>query len=207
MYTVLYMIVIVLIIIYGFKAYQNYPSYKNSILPTLFPNYLEFFWRMFIRKDASNSSYLNKFIGIHKLSFATIENRQHQVTSKFVLFFYNKGITIVEYLDFSGTYSGNDEDRSWIIKSNNKKIRITNPVHELEKYENRIQNMFNDVQISSVIAISDDSQIDKIQTQTLCCTYKDVITTLNNIQCKHNLNENEIQNMFNCFNQKRSTLS
>ena len=207
MYTVLYTIVIVLIIIYGFKAYQNYPSYKNSILPTLFPNYLEFFWRIFIRKDASNSSYLNKFIGIHKLSFATIENRQHQVTSKFVLFFYNKGITIVEYLDFSGTYSGNDEDRSWIIKSNNKKIRITNPVHELEKYENRIQNMFNDVQISSVIAINDNSQIDKIQTQTLCCTYKDVITTLNNIQCEHNLNENEIQNMFNFFNQKRSTLS
>ena len=207
MYTVLYTIVIVLIIIYGFKAYQNYPSYKNSIFPTLFPNYLEFFWRIFIRKDASNSSYLNKFIGIHKLSFATIENRQHQVTSKFVLFFYNKGITIVEYLDFSGTYSGNDEDRSWIIKSNNKKIRITNPVHELEKYENRIQNMFNDVQISSVIAISDNSQIDKIQTQTLCCTYKDVITTLNNIQCEHNLNENEIQNMFNFFNQKRSTLS
>ena len=207
MHTVLYTIVIVLIIIYGFKAYQNYPSYKNSILPTLFPNYFEFFWRMFIRKDTSNSSYLNKSIGNHKLSFATIENRQHQVTSKFVLFFYNKGITIVEYLDFSGTYSGNDEDRSWIIKSNNKKIRITNPVHELEKYENRIQNMFNDVHISSVIAISDDSQIDKIQTQTLCCTYKDVITTLNNIQCEHNLNENEIQNMFNSFNQKRSTLS
>lgn len=105
MHTVLYTIVIVLIIIYGFKAYQNYPSYKNSILPTLFPNYFEFFWRMFIRKDASNSSYLNKSIGNHKLSFATIENRQHQVTSKFVLFFYNKGITIVEYLDFSGTYS------------------------------------------------------------------------------------------------------
>lgn len=207
MHTVLYTIVIVLIIIYGFKAYQNYPSYKNSILPTLFPNYFEFFWRMFIRKDASNSYYLNKSIGNHKLSFATIENRQHQVTSKFVLFFYNKGITIVEYLDFSGTYSGNDEDRSWIIKSNNKKIRITNPIHELQTYKNRIQKMLNDVQISSVIAIKDDSEIDKVQTQTLCCKYKDVITVLNNIQCEHNLNEDEIRNMFDSFNQKRSTLS
>lgn len=187
MHTVLYTIVIVLIIIYGFKAYQNYPSYKNSILPTLFPNYFEFFWRMFIRKDASNSSYLNKSIGNHKLSFATIENRQHQVTSKFVLFFYNKGITIVEYLDYPGTYSGNDEDRSWIIKSNNKKIRITNPIHELQTYKNRIQKMFKDGQISSVIAIKDDSEIDKIQTQTLYCKYKDVITTLNNIQCEHTL--------------------
>lgn len=207
MHTVLYTIVIVLIIIYGFKAYQNYPSYKNSILPTLFPNYFEFFWRMFIRKDASNSSYLNKSIGNHKLSFATIENRQHQVTSKFVLFFYNKGITIVEYLDFSGTYSGNDEDRSWIIKSNNKKIRITNPIHELQTYKNRIQKMFKDGQISSVIAIKDDSEIDKIQTQTLFCKYKDVITTLNNIQCEHTLSESEIQNLFDSFNQKRSTLS
>lgn len=207
MYTVLYTILIVLIIIYGFKAYQNYPSYKNSILPTLFPNYLEFFWRMFIRKDASNSSYLNKSIGNHKLSFATIENRQHQVTSKFVLFFYNKGITIVEYLDHPGTYSGNDEDRSWMIKNNNKKIRITNPIHELQTYKNRIQKMLDDVQISSVIAITDDSEIDKIQTQTLCCKYTDVITTLNNIQCDHNLNEDEIQNMFDSFNQKRSTLS
>lgn len=207
MHTVLYTIVIVLIIIYGFKAYQNYPSYKNSILPTLFPNYFEFFWRMFIRKDASNSSYLNKSIGNHKLSFATIENRQHQVTSKFVLFFYNKGITIVEYLDYPGTYSGNDEDRSWIIKSNNKKIRITNPIHELQTYKNRIQKMFKDGQISSVIAIKDDSEIDKIQTQTLYCKYKDVITTLNNIQCEHTLSESEIQNLFDSFNQKRSTLS
>ena len=207
MHTVLYTIVIVLIIIYGFKAYQNYPSYKNSILPTLFPNYFEFFWRMFIRKDASNSSYLNKSIGNHKLSFATIENRQHQVTSKFVLFFYNKGITIVEYLDYPGTYSGNDEDCSWIIKSNNKKIRITNPIHELQTYKNRIQKMFKDGQISSVIAIKDDSEIDKIQTQTLYCKYKDVITTLNNIQCEHTLSESEIQNLFDSFNQKRSTLS
>lgn len=207
MYTVLYTILIVLIIIYGFKAYQNYPSYKNSILPTLFPNYLEFFWRMFIRKDASNSSYLNKSIGNHKLSFATIENRQHQVTSKFVLFFYNKGITIVEYLDYPGTYSGNDEDRSWMIKNNNKKIRITNPIHELQTYKNRIQKMFKDGQISSVIAIKDDSEIDKIQTQTLYCKYKDVITTLNNIQCEHTLSESEIQNLFDSFNQKRSTLS
>jgi hypothetical protein len=207
MHTVLYTIVIVLIIIYGFKAYQNYPSYKNSILPTLFPNYFEFFWRMFIRKDASNSSYLNKSIGNHKLSFATIENRQHQVTSKFVLFFYNKGIAIVEYLDYLGTYSGNDEDRSWIIKSNNKKIRITNPIHELQTYKNRIQKMFKDGQISSVIAIKDDSEIDKIQTQTLYCKYKDVITTLNNIQCEHTLSESEIQNLFDSFNQKRSTLS
>lgn len=207
MHTVLYTIVIVLIIIYGFKAYQNYPSYKNSILPTLFPNYFEFFWRMFIRKDTSNSSYLNKSIGNHKLSFATIENRQHQVTSKFVLFFYNKGITIVEYLDYPGTYSGNDEDRSWIIKSNNKKIRITNPIHELQTYKNRIQKMFTDGQISSVIAIKDDSEIDKIQTQTLYCKYKDVITTLNNIQCEHTLSESEIQNLFDSFNQKRSTLS
>lgn len=207
MHIVLYTIVIVLIIIYGFKAYQNYPSYKNSILPTLFPNYFEFFWRMFIRKDASNSSYLNKSIGNHKLSFATIENRQHQVTSKFVLFFYNKGITIVEYLDYPGTYSGNDEDRSWIIKSNNKKIRITNPIHELQTYKNRIQKMFKDGQISSVIAIKDDSEIDKIQTQTLYCKYKDVITTLNNIQCEHTLSESEIQNLFDSFNQKRSILS
>lgn len=207
MHTVLYTIVIVLIIIYGFKAYQNYPSYKNSILPTLFPNYFEFFWRMFIRKDASNSSYLNKSIGNHKLSFTTIENRQHQVTSKFVLFFYNKGIAIVEYLDYLGTYSGNDEDRSWIIKSNNKKIRITNPIHELQTYKNRIQKMFKDGQISSVIAIKDDSEIDKIQTQTLYCKYKDVITTLNNIQCEHTLSESEIQNLFDSFNQKRSTLS
>lgn len=207
MHTVLYTIVIVLIIIYGFKAYQNYPSYKNSILPTLFPNYFEFFWRMFIRKDTSNSSYLNKSIGNHKLSFATIENRQHQVTSKFVLFFYNKGITIVEYLDYPGTYSGNDEDRSWIIKSNNKKIRITNPIHELQTYKNRIQKMFKDGQISSVIAIKDDSEIDKIQTQTLYCKYKDVITILNNIQCEHTLSESEIQNLFDSFNQKRSTLS
>lgn len=207
MHTVLYTIVIVLIIIYGFKAYQNYPSYKNSILPTLFPNYFEFFWRMFIRKDASNSSYLNKSIGNHKLSFATIENRQHQVTSKFVLFFYNKVIAIVEYLDYPGTYSGNDEDRSWIIKSNNKKIRITNPIHELQTYKNRIQKMFKDGQISSVIAIKDDSEIDKIQTQTLYCKYKDVITTLNNIQCEHTLSESEIQNLFDSFNQKRSTLS
>lgn len=207
MHTVLYTIVIVLIIIYGFKAYQNYPSYKNSILPTLFPNYFEFFWRMFIRKDTSNSSYLNKSIGNHKLSFATIENRQHQVTSKFVLFFYNKGIAIFEYLDYPGTYSGNDEDRSWIIKSNNKKIRITNPIHELQTYKNRIQKMFKDGQISSVIAIKDDSEIDKIQTQTLYCKYKDVITTLNNIQCEHTLSESEIQNLFDSFNQKRSTLS
>lgn len=207
MYTVLYTLLIVLIIIYGFKAYQNYPSYKNSILPTLFPNYLEFFWRMFIRKDASNSSYLNKSIGNHKLSFATIENRQHQVTSKFVLFFYNKGITIVEYLDYPGTYSGNEEDRSCMIKNNNKKIRITNPIHELQTYKNRIQKMLDDVQISSVIAITDDSEIDKIQTQTLYCKYKDVITTLNNIQCEHTLSESEIQNSFDSFNQKRSTLS
>ena len=63
--------------------------------------------------------------------------------------------------------------------------------------------MFKDGQISSVIAVKDDSEIDKIQTQTLCCKYKDVITTLNNIQCEHTLSESENSKiLFDSFNQK-----
>ncbi len=197
--TIIYTLIVVIIIIYAFKAFNNYKPYKESILPIIFPNYMEFFWRTVIRKDASTSSFLQKQIGVHKLSFTTIKDTSHNITSRFVLLFSHKGITLIEYIDETGKYYGNEKDRYWRIKKEKRTIKIANPIHELKKYQKRIEQILPNVTISSIIAITNKGKLTNISTKEIICFYNQLLDHLQMIQSTQIFTEDGVLDLFSNY--------
>lgn len=197
--TIIYTLIVVIIIIYTFKAFNNYKPYKESILPIIFPNYMEFFWRTVIRKDASTSSFLQKQIGVHKLSFTTIKDTSHNITSRFVLLFSHKGITLIEYIDETGKYYGNEKDRYWRIKKEKRTIKIANPIHELKKYQKRIEQILPNVTISSIIAITNKGKLTNISTKEIICFYDQLLDHLQMIQSTQIFTEDGVLDLFSNY--------
>lgn len=185
-----------LLVIYGFKAYRLYPTYKNSIFQTLIPSFLEYFYRYVIRKDVSTSSYLKNQLGPHRMSFTTLQNNDHKVTSRFIILLYNKGIALISFFDPNGTLSGKEADKHWLIQRTNKIVKISNPMIESNKYIHLIQKKYPNFEITQYVAVSDSTDISKVKTDFTVCHYCDILKVLQEANT-HYVDEKTIIDAFN----------
>lgn len=178
MEVILSTILIALLVAYGIRAYQYYPNYQNSIFKTLLPSYLEYFYRVAIRKDCSYSSHLQKYIGTHRMTYTTLQNSERKITSKFVVLIYSKGIALISCLNFNGIISGTDEDKHWFIRSENKLIKISNPIIESNKYVLLLQKKYPDLHIHQIVACDDELDISKLKCKFTVCNDCNIIQIL-----------------------------
>lgn len=167
-----------LLVIYGLKAYRLYPSYKKSIFPTLIPNFTEYFYRVEIRRDCSESSFLKDKIGPHKMTYATLQNNDHKVTSRFVILLYSKGIALISCLDPKGALSGQTNDKHWFIRRENQTVKIANPKIESDKYAVLTKKKYPNLPLTQYVAVTDDSDISKVKTDFITCHNEDIIRVL-----------------------------
>lgn len=185
-----------LLVVYGFKAFRLYPTYKNSIYQSLVPNFIEYFYRVTIRKDVSTSSYLKNQLGPHRMTFTTLQNQDHKITSRFVILLYNKGIALISFLDPNGSLAGKSEDKHWIIRRSNQTAKIANPKIESDKYLHFVKQKYPDFEITQYVAVSNDTDIHKVTTDFKVCHYSDIIKVLQEAPT-HYVDEETIINAFN----------
>ena len=171
-------IITALLVVYGFKAYRLYPSYKHSIFPDLIPSFLEYFYRVTIRKDASTSSFLKSKIGTHRMTFTTLQNNDHKITSRFVILLYNKGIALISCLDPKGTVSGQANDKHWFIRRENQTVKIANPKIESDKYAILVKKKYPDLPLTQYVAVGNDSDISKVKCDFIVCHNNEMIRHL-----------------------------
>ena len=88
-------ICVVFIGIMGFKAYQAYPSYRGSLYQELFGSYAEYFWRFTMKRDLSESSYLNEKIGPHRLGYNAYFDGSGKQAATFVTVFSTRGVASI----------------------------------------------------------------------------------------------------------------
>lgn len=188
-------ILVVLIMIYGFKAYRLYPSYKNSIYQTMIPNFMEYFFKVVIRQDLSTSSYLKQKIGPHRMTFTTLQNNDHKITSRFVVLIYNKGLALISFLDPHGTLSGKGEEKHWFIRRETQTAKIANPIIESNKYILLLRKKYPDLEMRQYIAIANDSDISKVNADYPVCHYEDIFRELSEANT-HFIEESEIEAAF-----------
>ncbi len=180
---------------YAIRAYQYYPNYKNSIFKTIIPSYLEYFYLVSIRKDCSQSSYLRKHLGTHRMTYTTLKNNEHKVTSRFVVLIYSKGIALITCLDFKGILSGTQEDKRWFIRDDNRLIKINNPTIEQNKYSKLLQQKYPGLYIQNIVACDDDMDISKVKCEYPICNNKDIVKILQESSGKF-IDENTIIEAF-----------
>lgn len=184
---------IILLSLYGSKAYMMHKGYKNELYSALFGSYLEYFFRNAIRKDCSTSSLLKSELGTNRMSFTTFQDREHKVTSRFVVIFYNKGIACISYLNPAGSLKGKADDKHWIINRGDKKYKIQNPMIECKKYADYFRKKFPELHVQEYIACTNDTNVDKVNTSIYY--YKDMIDILKNINLPY-ISENEVVNNY-----------
>lgn len=155
----------ILLTLYSTKAFMLHKTYKDSVYTVLFPSFLEYFFKVSIRKDCSSSFFLKQQIGTNHLTFATIQNSEHKITSQIAVVFYNKGIACISFLNPKGSLSGKTNDKHWRIDRDNKVYQIYNPLIECEKYSQRLQSFIPDVPVHNFIAISNDTDISRLKSK------------------------------------------
>lgn len=84
-------IVVVFVLIMGFRAFTGYSSYKGTLYQQLFSSYLEYFWRMSMQRDLSRSSYLQERIGPHRIVYNAYRDGQGRIAATFATVFSTRG--------------------------------------------------------------------------------------------------------------------
>lgn len=171
-------IIVALLVVYGFKAYRLYPTYKNSIFQDLMPSFLEYFYRVTIRKDASTSSFLKDKLGTHRMTFTTLQNNDHKITSRFVIILYNKGIALISYLDPKGALSGQTNDKHWFIRREKQTVKIANPKIESDKYAILLKKKYPGLPLTQYVAVGNECDISKIKCDFIVCHNNEIIRHL-----------------------------
>lgn len=161
------------------KAYQLYQPYKKSVFPLIFNGFLEYYFKVAIRKELSTSYKLSSLIGTHRLMFATIQNNEGKVTSNMLIIIYNKGIALVSHLNTEGALIGKSDDKYWRVQKNDSSHRISNPMIECQKYGNRLLSKGVTLPIHYFTTINDDADIYRVKSSIF--HYNDIISELVNV--------------------------
>ena len=200
MTTFIYVIFGFMLFIFLFRAALGYKTYKRSIFPHIYDNYLiDYFYKLNVFRDASVSQKLKKMLGYHRLVYANVANKEGALAAQIVTLIHGKGILSIAYLNNKGKISG-DEKGSWIIKreeeGTEKKYRIENPAIYLREYETHIGQVVPDRKIAKAIAFSDDCDLKDIHCSFKVVHYSDLDELFQETDCGYGLNESEINEIF-----------
>ena len=128
----------VILVITVIQAIRIRKQYVNTIYPALFSNYLEYFYRYFFRQNVSTSNWIKQELGVHRLIYNSLIDKDGQVTQTYVTLLCTRGMFVIRDLRSTGKINGGKNDKHWIVSRNKedktKTYRIPNPEHELDRH-------------------------------------------------------------------------
>lgn len=196
----IYVIVFFTILLFSIRAALGYRSYKRSVYPYIYDNYLfDYFYKLNVFRDASKSGYLRKLIGYHRLVYANITNKEGKLCAQILTLIHSKGILSIAHFHTSGSIHGSDTG-SWYVKrteeGKEKKFKIENPGIYLREYISHLSQTLNDRRVQSVIAINDQCDISDVHSSFKICKFSELEDVIKEADCGYGLNETEIDEIF-----------
>ncbi len=195
-----YVIIGSMILIYLFRAALGYKHYKTSIFPHIYDNYLfDYFYKLNVLQDVSRSASLKKLIGNHRISYASISDKQGKLVCQVLTLIHAKGILSIPYLNVSGKLSGN-ESGDWLIRriedGKEKKFKIANPSIYLKEYVTHLEQVMEGKKIETAIAINDGCDIENVHVATRLVKYADLPEIIKEADCGYGLNDTQIDEVY-----------
>ena len=196
----LYIIVFFAILLFSIRAALGYRSYKRSVYPFIYDNYiLDYFYKLNVFRDASKSGYLKKLIGYHRLAYANITNKEGKLCAQILTLIHSKGILSIAHLHTKGAIYGSDTG-SWYVKRTDdgqeKKYKIENPGIYLREYISHLSQALNDRKVQSVIAINDECDISNAKSSFRICKFSQLEDIIKEADCGYGLNDTEIDEIY-----------
>lgn len=182
-----------LLFIFIFKAIRVYNGYKGKIFKEIYSSFIEYYFKYKYKKNLSVSGWLNQEIGFHRILFNSYLNQEKKLVHEFVTIFHEKGIMVFYIVTSIGEYTGNDTDKYWILKRDNKSYRILNPKAMISEHVDYIKSQFNaDTIVDSCVLFTDNSDFKKLKTKLKCAHYHQLTDELkqqNNIVSRLTITE------------------
>ncbi|WP_418726867.1 hypothetical protein [Collinsella tanakaei] len=154
-------ICVVFIGIMGFKAYQAYPSYRGSLYQELFGSYAEYFWRFTMKRDLSESSYLNEKIGPHRLGYNAYFDGSGKQAATFVTVFSTRGVASICMVGGVGAYRGGDTG-SWTVDRGGKVVACASPIVYLRRQKKLLDGIARGVRVGYAVSFEDAADLSGI---------------------------------------------
>jgi hypothetical protein len=200
MNTLIYIIVFFAILLFSIRAALGYRSYKRSIYPHIYDNYLfDYFYKLNVFRDASRSGYLKRLLGYHRLVYANLTNKEGKLCAQILTLIHSKGILSIAHLHSNGSIHGSDQG-NWYVKrieeGKEKKFKIENPGVYLKEYISHLTKTLSDRKVQSIIAINDECDISDVHSSFRICKFSELESVIKEADCGYGLNDSEIDEIY-----------
>ena len=200
MNTLLYVIVGFAILLFSIRAALGYRSYKRSVYPYIYDNYLiDYFYKLNVLQDASKSGHIKRLLGYHRLVYANLGNKEGKLCAQIVTIIHSKGLMAIAHLHNKGTLHGTDNG-SWYVNriedGQEKKYKLENPGTYLKEYSTHLTQILNDRKAQCLIAISDECDISDVRSSFRICKFSELEDIIKQADCGYGLNDSEIDEIF-----------
>ncbi|MBQ1305189.1 MAG: hypothetical protein IIY44_02195 [Erysipelotrichales bacterium] len=190
-----------IVLLFLFRAAIGYRSYKNSIFPHLYDNYLiDYFYKINVLQDISKSARLKKLIGHHRIVYSTVSDREGKILTQLCNIIHSKGILSIAYMNPGGELHGKDTG-NWYVRRDDgegmKNYKVENPVVHLKEYGEHIRKITDGKTADRVIAVSDSADISHISLQTAkVVPFSKLPEYIRNAEGDYGLNDVEIDEIY-----------
>jgi len=200
MNTLLYVIVFFAILLFSIRAALGHRSYKRSIYPYIYENYLfDYFYKTNVFRDASKSGYLKRLLGYHRLVYANITNKEGKLCTQILTLIHSKGILSIAHFHTKGAIHGSDSG-NWHVtrveEGQEKKFKIENPGIYLREYISHLSQALGNRKVESVIAINDECDISDVRSTFRICKFSELEGIIKEADCGYGLNDAEIDEIY-----------
>lgn len=158
-------IVVVFVLIMGFKAVAGYGGYKGSLYQRLFGSYLEYFWRMSMKEDLSESSLLKERIGAHRIVYNAYRDSQGRIAATFATIFSTRGHAAICMVATAGAIAGKDTG-SWTVERDGKKLALASPVTYVRRQKKLLDSFLKNAPVEYIIAFNEGADVSAVE-----CSY------------------------------------
>jgi hypothetical protein len=198
--TLFYIIALSMLMIFLFRAAVSYGHYKGSIFQHVYDNYLfDYFYKLNIMQDVSRSSLVKKLIGNHRITYASITNKEGKLVSQIMTLIHARGILSIAYLNTSGKVSGNLSG-DWLIRrtedGKEKRFKIDNPAVYLKEYITHLSDTLEGKKVDTAIALNDTCDISDIHVDFKVVHYSEIPELIKNTDCGYGLNDAQIEEIY-----------
>ena len=159
-------IVVVFVLIMGFKAVAGYGSYKGSLYQRLFGSYLEYFWRMrhegrpFGIEPAQRGASAR--IASSTTPTATARGASPRRSRRS---FPRVGMRRFAMVATAGAIAGKDTG-SWTVERDGKKLALASPVTYVRRQKKLLDSFLKNAPVEYIIAFNEGADVSAVE-----CSY------------------------------------
>ncbi|WP_308623261.1 hypothetical protein [uncultured Enorma sp.] len=190
-------IVIVFVLIMGFRAFAGYSSYKGTIYQQLFSSYLEYFWRMSMQRDLSKSNYLHERIGEHRIVYNAYRDGQGRIAATFATVFSTHGHAAICVQATSGAVAGKDTG-SWTVERDGKRYILSSPVTYVRRQKKLLDSFMKGAPVEYIVAFNTGADLSAVDCSCTVLTIDKVVEHLEQMPAG-TATEAEVLHAFNTF--------